>query len=102
MNIQRLSQETDTTPPASFANIPLTPPLTAEKATSLIPGIIEEIGKRRAGHNPSSDPWLTYEIDAAEYRNLKQLLGEGFAKHKLRYHNHIVPIDPTMNANSEA
>lgn len=103
MSIQPQSHQ-HTTPPESLISLPLTPPPTDEK-TSSVSRIVEEIRNRREGRSLTSLPWVGYTLSLEGYQNLLQQLKSdeslwGFVQDKLRYRRHLLYLPyPTSLAN---
>lgn len=85
MSVRPAHQESNTTPPGSLTEAPLTPPPSEQKSGTSEQQIIQEIEGRETGRGFSTNPWLRYRLSQAAYKRLeKRFQRDGFVQDKLR------------------
>jgi hypothetical protein len=77
------------TPPSSFTDEPLTPPLTDKKPFATAPRIIAFFRHIQAGRNTNQRPWIEFQLVRGEYDEIVRTLQEddvlaGYVKDKIR------------------
>ena len=87
MSVQSAHKQSDTTPPGSLIEQPLTPPPSEQKfQASEEERIIEEITRRKTGCDYSEDPWQRYNLSPVAFQRIeKHFQNDDFVQHKLRY-----------------
>jgi hypothetical protein len=77
-------------PPTESLMYPLLTPPTNQKSTTVVSRIIDQIDGLRTGHYSMREPWLAFQLDSSEYKDLQELIREdGFVQDKVRYVNNI-------------
>ncbi len=99
---QQSNSSLNITPPASFANVLLTPPPTDEKSTGQISSILHEIRSRESGRLLHDEPWLVFDLTSRKYTSLqRKLLGDAFVQDKIRYGKPFAPGSSLAVVNHE-
>lgn len=78
------------TPPGSFIEAPLTPPLTNTKPSKRVAKILGVLRHRESGRDVSQNPWFALRLQPSEYDELLGLLKNDeplwvFTETKVRY-----------------
>ena len=80
-----------TIPPESFMSPPLTPPATDEKTETTVSRVIAEIGRKREHILSTDEPWLGFELDVQQYRDLqRQLRKDSSLWHRFEHIRYVV------------
>jgi hypothetical protein len=85
-----LNEHKHITPPLSFAETPLTPPQTDEKAFTQATRIIALFNDIKAGRHIRQQPWTEFQLKRGEYDEIEHRLSRdeslyGYVKDKIRY-----------------
>jgi hypothetical protein len=82
-------QDQHVTPPPSFPNQPLTPPLTVRKTSAEALRVIALFRQIQAAKNINQDTWIEFQLAQGEYDQIQSTLQQdsgllGFVKDKIK------------------